>query len=283
LTHHPVFAAFAPQPVTASGLHLYDFLGSATRAAFKRGWAGHAQPAGRKMTPALPPANEHYLDWIALLTAVGRARGTFRMAELGAGWAPWLVRAALACRQRPEVTSLELMAVEADPTHFAWIGAHFRDNGLNPAAHMIRQGAISARPGVLEFPVIAEPDVDYGASLAQAAAAPATIRVPAIGLNQVLEGFTGPLDFLHIDIQGAEYDAIPPAMELMQARVRSVMVGTHQSDAAHDGLAARFRAAGWTEVMAHPRKAALTTPWGAITLGDGFLWYDNPALSGSGR
>lgn len=278
MTDHPIFAAFQPVTVTTSGRHVYDFTGGATRVAFKRAWAGHATGQGRSVTPALPPKNEHYLDWIVLLTAVSRAQGTFRMAECGAGWAPWLVRAALAARQRPAITALELVGIEADTTHYAWMAEHFRDNGLNPDDYHLLHGAVSATPGVLQFPVIADPDVDYGTSLGMAATAARTIDVKGWSLPETLDIFSGPLDFLHIDIQGAEYDVIPPAMDILKRRVKSVMVGTHISDAKHDSLAERFRQAGWTQTMALPRNTANATPWGEVTTNDGFLWFENPGL-----
>lgn len=278
MTHHPIFDAFAPVTSTTSGDHVYDFVGARTRVSYKRAWASHAIGPGRSVTPALPIKNEHYLDWIVLLTAVSRAAGTFRMAECGAGWAPWLVRAALAARQRPEITGLELVGIEADDTHYAWMIEHFRDNGLNPDDHHLLHGAVSAMPGMLRFPALTDPDVDYGAGLAKAAQAERTIEVRGWSLPETLGIFSGPVDFLHIDIQGAEYEAVPPAMAQLKRKVKSVMIGTHQSDAMHEGLAATFRDAGWTEVMALPRSTHNATPWGEVKTDDGFLWFENPGF-----
>lgn len=273
-----VFAAFSPVESTASGLHVYDFLGTCTRVSFKKGWERHATPAGRPITPRLPPKNEHYLDWVALLRAVQRAKDAFRMAEFGAGWAPWLVRGAFAARQRADIARFELLGVEADPTHFAWMRQHFVDNGLDPEAHSILHGAVAARAGILSFPVIANPDEDYGSGLSTAANGAGTLTVTGRTLPDLLAVFSGPVDFMHVDIQGAEYEALPPAMGTLSAKVRSVMVGTHTSDDLHDELVARFRAAGWTEVLNLPRARTSATPWGEIALGDGFLLFDNPRL-----
>ena len=278
MADHSIFAAFQPVTVTTSGRHIYDFVGAATRVAFKRAWANHAIGPGRIVTPALPPKNEHYLDWIVLLTAVSRAKGTFRMAECGAGWAPWLVRAALAARQRPEITGLELVGIEADTAHYVWMGDHFRDNGLNPDDHHLLHGAVSAVPGMLRFPVIDDPDVDYGTGLGMTARAARTIEVKGWSLPDTLYIFSGPLDFLHLDIQGAEYEVIPPAMADLTRQVKSVMVGTHISDERHKGLAETFLAAGWTQTMALPRDTANATPWGEVRTDDGFLWFENPRL-----
>jgi len=275
MAHHPIFEQFSRVTSETSGLHIYDFLGGGTRVAYNRGWATYALAAGKSIASNLPPKNEHYLDWVALLTAVSKAKGTFRMAELGAGWAPWLIRGALAIRQRPEVTACELLAVEADPTHYGWTLEHFNDNGIDPEGHNLLYGAVTDQPGMLEFPAIDEPDVNYGESIKNAGASSKTISVRGYGLPELLERFTGPLDFLHIDIQGAEYEALPPHMDLISQNVRSIMIGTHSKDELHDGLAAQFHAAGWKECLNLPRNRTNETPWGEIATNDGFLWFEN--------
>ncbi len=273
MSHHPIFESFSRTETETSGLHVYDFLGGGTRVAYNRGWATHAHPAGKTVTSNLPTTNEHYLDWIAVLTAVSKAQGTFRMAEFGAGWAPWLARGALAARQKG--VACELLAVEADPTHFAWAREHFKDNGIDPDAHNLIEGAVSDKPETLRFPVIADPDVDYGASLRVAATMADTIEVRGYTINELLDRFTGPIDFLHIDIQGAEYDAVPPVMERLSASVRAIMIGTHINDEMHDGMAARFHDAGWKERLNLGRNRDNDTPWGEIRTNDGFLWFEN--------
>ena len=272
---HPVFEQFSRVTSETSGLHMYDFLGGATRVSNNRGWAKHALGPGKMQTPGMPAKNEHYLDWITLLTTVSKAKGTFRMAELGAGWAPWLVRGALAAKQIPEITACELLAVEADPTHYSWVLEHFRDNGLDPDDHTILFGAATDKPGMLQFPVIDEPDANYGASLNSAASTAQTIDVRGYAIPDLLNRFTGPLDFLHVDIQGAEYEALPPHMDLLTDKVRTIMVGTHTKDELHDGLAAQFSAAGWVERLNLGRNRDNDTPWGEIRTNDGFLWFEN--------
>ena len=273
-----IFEAFRPVTATASGRHVYDFTGSATRVTYKRGWQSFAATAGRTVKSKYPPKNEHYLDWVAMLQSVARASGTFRMAELGAGWAPWTVRAALASRQIPGVTALELLAIEADPTHYEWMIEHFRDNGLDPSRFHLLHGAASPRSEMLRFPVISEPDVDYGASVRGAAGAAATIDVKGHTVAELLSRFSGPLDFLHVDIQGAEYECLPPAMDVLSRQVKSVMIGTHLGSDMHATLANRFREAGWVENVNLVGNRAHATPWGEIKLDDGFLHYDNPCL-----
>lgn len=276
-SHHPIFEAFESVSSEATGFHVYDFLGGATRVAYNKNWAAFATPADKTARPKLPPKNEHYLDWIAVLTAAAKARGVFRMAEFGAGWAPWLVRGALAVRQRNDVTSCELMAVEADPTHYSWILEHFEDNGLNPGEHHILHGAVTDRAEVLRFPVVAEPNADYSASLEDAETTDQTIDVQGHTVTELLDRFSGPVDFLHVDIQGAEYDALAPAIAHLSNSVRAIMVGTHD-DRIHDGLTALFRNNSWHERLNLGRSKTTGTPWGEIKTDDGFLWFENAKI-----
>lgn len=278
MIHHPVFTSFDPVPCVGTGEHVFDFIGSATHARYRKGWEAHALASGRYVTPPLPPPNEHYFDWVATLQAVNAARGSFRMAELGAGWSPWLVRAALACRQRPGIGALELVAVEADETHHDWVLSHFADNHVTPSqAHALR-GALASHTGVIRFPRIANPDENYGASTRSVTATSEWVEVPAFTLDDVLARFSGPVDFLHIDIQGAEYDVLPPALGLLKRQVRAMMVGTHLSDERHDALAAQLAEAGWVPQLNFPRNRTSATSVGEIAFGDGFLYFINPAL-----
>jgi FkbM family methyltransferase len=278
MNHHPIFEQFQRVPSVGTGAHVFDFVGSSTEASFRKGWQQHATRAGAPVQPPYPSANEHYFDWVATLTAVQRCEGTLRMAELGAGWAPWLTRAALAARQRPAIRSLELVAVEADEVHFDWVQRHFETNGVRgPGIHCLR-GAVAARSGTIRFPKIDNPDENYGASTRAVTATSAYVEVPAFTIADVLARFTGPVDLMHVDIQGAEYDAIPPAMALLGTSVKSIMVGTHVSLEMHHQFAERFRAAGWREVFNFERNALCDTQVGPIQFGDGFLLFDNPAL-----
>jgi FkbM family methyltransferase len=278
MTHHPIFEKFDRVKSVGTGNHVFDFIGSTTNVDFRRGWRQHATRAGVEVMPALPPANEHYFDWVATLWAVDRCRGTLRMAELGAGWAPWLARAALAARQRPAIEGIELIAVEADETHFAWVNEHLTANGVQgPGIHALR-GAVAAQPGVVRFPRVDNPDENYGASIRAVGAQTDYVEVTAFSIDQILDRFSGPADLVHVDIQGAEYDVLPQSMPRLKQSVRSIMVGTHQSLEMHRGLAEQFKSEGWTEVLNFDRNALCETEFGSIQFGDGFLLFTNPSI-----
>lgn len=278
MNHHPIFSKFDRKKSVGTGRHIFDFVGSATDVSFRKGWSQYALKPGAETVPGFPTVNEHYFDWVATLTAVDRCGDTFRMAELGAGWAPWLVRAALAARQRPGVANVELVAVEADEVHFEWVKQHFATNGVVGAGMHHLRGAVAAQPGVIRFPKVENPDENYGASTRAVSATTDYVEVPALTLSQVLSHFTGPVDLVHVDIQGAEYDTVPPNLPLLAQRVKSIMVGTHLSLEMHRQLADQLNRAGWREVLNYERNALCATPFGEIQFGDGFLLFDNPAF-----
>jgi FkbM family methyltransferase len=278
MKHHPVFESFQPVKSVGTGRHVFDFIGSATDVTYRKGWAQHAIKSGSVRTPTYPPLNEHYFDWIATLQSVNDASRTFRMAELGAGWAPWLVRAALAARQRPKIERIELVAVEADETHYGWVQSHFAGNGLRPGDFHLLRGAVGATTGTVRFPKIANPDENYGASTRSVTSNVDYVEVPSYTIGDVLSRLSGVVDFMHVDIQGAEYDALPPAMEELERRVKAVMIGTHISGERHEGLARGFIERGWIEVMNFGRNTACHTEFGDVTFDDGFLFFRNPAL-----
>jgi FkbM family methyltransferase len=275
MKHHPIFETFQRAKSIGTGKHIFDFLGVATDVTYKKGWEKYAVRIGAEYTSNYPVVNEHYFDWIALLQCVRAASGTFRMAELGAGWAPWLVRAAFAARQVPAIKQIELVGVEADPTHFSWMKAHFLDNKLNPEQYHLLHGAVAENSIPLRFPKIDNPDEDYGASLNTVTKNKEYVEVQGYPLTDVLDRFTGPVNFLHMDIQGAEYDVIPKAMDLLKAKVKAIMVGTHISLEKHNELHQMFLDYDWQPVMVFPRNREVDTDFGKVTFGDGFAFYRN--------
>lgn len=276
MNHHPIFPNFNRTKIIGTGRHTFDFLGIATDASFKKGWEKHAIKSGQEYTADYPPLNEHYFDWIALLSCVSKASGTFRMAELGAGWAPWLVRSVFAARQVSAINKVELLAVEADPTHYQWVKEHFLENQLRPNDYHLIHGAVSGTSTILKFPKIENPDEDYGASLRNVSGNSEFIEVQGYPLESLLNKFSGPLDFLHIDIQGAEYDVIPQSMELLKTNVKAIMIGTHISSEKHEYLRELFLKNNWQPIMIYPRNAEVTTEYGVVNFGDGFLFLRNP-------
>ena len=276
---NPVFDNFKRIEVQCSGCHVYDFLGTSTNVKYKKGMT--APEAGTVYKPNYPFVNEHYPDWIAVLEAVLTCRDAFTMYELGAGWAPWLVRAALAMKQKYPEKKYHLVGVEGDRTHYKWMIEHFMENGLEPNEHKLINALASSNDGKALFPELDSPDEDYGAAYINSSDAYTDkhgklYEQNAISINTLLKESKGLIDLMHIDIQGAEYEAIPPAIDYMKEQVRLVMVGTHRSNLMHDEMEIFFTGHGWIPRYIFARNTECLTPWGKINFNDGFQLWENP-------
>ncbi len=245
----PVFGRFQPwRGFVAAGFHP-NFLGQMTDVSFVAGWADEERMKDRQATLGYPGISEETFEWQLLLSAVLEARGQFVMVEVGAGFGRWLVSSVCALRcARPEIP-FRLVAIEAEPQHFAWIGKHFRDNGIDPAAHRLIQAAVSGHDGHELF-MIGHSEQWYGQNIVAGSAerrsgfpdARAT-RVDCLSVPTVLADL-GRVDLMDFDIQGAERTAIPVGIEAMTRQVKRVFVETHGSDI-HQIVELCFRSHGW--------------------------------------
>ena len=82
---------------------------------------------------------------------------------------------------------------------------------------------------------------------------PDTVPVQCISLASLLAPFAY-VDFIHCDIQGAEDEVLPPALDLLGAKVGRVIVGTH-STPIHERLKDAFGSHGWILEFEHPHTA----------------------------
>ncbi len=218
--------SFAHAPRQGEEGFAIDFLGVRTRVAFlgdgARGFSG--------AVTGVPVPNDFRAgaaEWLGLIRAVAAARGRFVAMELGAGWGPWLVAGAAAAAGRG-IRDIRLCAVEADPGHGAFLHQHFRDNGLDPAAHRLLAAAVGPAAGEAWWPVAADPANDYGGRVIEANAGTRSglHRVEMVGFSDLL-GAEPRWDFVHLDIQGMEAAICNAAADVLAARVARLVIGTH--------------------------------------------------------
>lgn len=225
-----------------------DFLGVRTRCDYLPDAYGVLSGAVEG-PPGTEKAGLHEIaEWIGSLRSVleARARGVLVVVELGAGWGPWLVGTTKAA-ERIGIHEVRLVGVEGERGHFAFMQQHFRDNGLDPEAHLLIHGVIGVRDGVARFPRSPDPRNDYG-SVADYAAANPSARgefedVRCVALTTLL-GQLPPVDLIHCDVQGAEHEVLTAAQAALDARVRRLVVGTHSRRIEAD-LLSFFSALGW--------------------------------------
>ncbi len=123
-----------------------------------------------------PRFSENYFEWIDLLEAVAAAKGKFVMFELGAGWGNWIVNAALAVKRYHGALPYTLVGVEAEPTHFKWMGQHLRSNGIDPSHHELLMAAVSDKDGTTYFPAGGNPAISYSQAITDKAYTPSTAQ-----------------------------------------------------------------------------------------------------------
>ncbi len=243
----PEFLYFDPYDGPGQPGFYHDFLGVCTRLSYVNTvpaqFSGHVFGYPDPQTFSLHSEAE----WIGVLRSVLEAKGRLVAFELGAGWGPWLVTAAVAARRRG-IRDIQLVGVEGSAEHVAFMHQHLVDNDLSPEAHKIIHGVVGQKDGIAHFPLLSDASVEWGAEAkfereknswqrfyelashylpwTKQKRKPKTVPVPCISLATLLADFDR-VDIIHCDVQGAEADVISAAMPKMATTVRRIVVGTH--------------------------------------------------------
>jgi len=184
------------------------------------------------------------IEYVALTDALQRSLGgaSFCAVEIGAGWAPWITAAGVIARQK-NTRKISLVGVEASSRRFPLMCRHLETNGLRPpgtsgedAQHenvftRLFNGAVWTHDGVIWFP---ESDVaDMGSAATTSndgtdyrGAKSDNKSIPCRKLETLLQGL-GIVDFMHIDIQGAELELLQDQINWVSCNVRALMIATH--------------------------------------------------------
>ena len=89
-----------------------------------------------------PVIDEEYFEMADGLMAVAAAPigGKFVVAELGARYAPWALRAMVAARRLGRSREFHGIVIDNKNVHVRWTQEHFRLNGFSPSQYKIYQG-----------------------------------------------------------------------------------------------------------------------------------------------
>jgi FkbM family methyltransferase len=275
---HPIFRRFSPAEVQDDGRFLADFLGVRARRAFHANYRDD-NGAGY-LRPDLQSVTSEYFEWISVLCAVAAATTDFTMIEAGSGWGRWLLRGAMACRQVGR--GFRLVGVEAEPEHFEWMKAAFRDNGLEPDEHLLVNAAVAGRGGEGWF-VTGDPRGWYGQSLVPEGDAPwyaqqpqmNVSRVRQVGLVELLQRFEK-VHLVDMDVQGAEAEIVEAAADSLDRVVEMAHVSTHSHEV-EERLRAGFTRMGWLPIFDFPCLGARHTPYGEVGFVDGVQTWIHPS------
>ena len=242
-------------------------------------------------------------EYVALAQAISTSVGTFRIVEVGAGWAPWSVAGIVIARRRGLAATG--IAVEADVERSGWALQHARDNDV--AAELV-QGTPEQIADALREPwgdtelrvvraagwhtrtILQFPDLDTGDMGGAVWTLPGTDvdyrgahlvhhDVPSVTIADLLDA---PMltDLLHVDVQGVESQLLTAAADDIQARVRLMAVGT--TDRGNEGrMQEFFLPRGWGLAIDEPCTTCFTMTHPTLagfTVQDGLQLWENPFL-----
>jgi hypothetical protein len=232
--------------------------------------------------PVPIPANWHadIAEWAAALRAVELAGDTFAMVELGCGWGCWMTNTGAAARRARK--RLRLTGVEGDAGHVAFARAALATNGFGDAEARVVHGIAAATAGRALWPRQDVPGAAWdlapvltpsAAQLAEAEASGTHQVLDVVGLEELLDG---PVDLLHVDIQGGEADLVESCAAMLAAGVRYLVIGTHGRDL-EGRLITRLADDGWRLEMERPAILTLDGVVPAVAI-DGVQGWRNTAL-----
>ena len=184
------------------------------------------------------------IEYVALADALNRSNleNSFCAVEIGAGWGPWMTAAGVIARQRG-CKDIKLVGVEASLRRFPLLCRHLETNELRPYASSgedmqngtvftrLFNGAVWTHDGVIWFPESDVTDMGAAASASNEAtdyrgAKFENRSVPCRRLDTLLQDLGG-VDFMHIDIQGAEFDLLQDQIDWLSNHVKTLMLATH--------------------------------------------------------
>jgi FkbM family methyltransferase len=236
---------------------IVDFTGTRTKTTFVY---AEARYLDNTLIPIPVPADFHAeaVEWIGALKSVASASGTFTVLELGAGYGAWCVATCVAARQKG-IGDIRLYAVEGDPGHFEDLKEHCQNNGIQESISTLIQGAVGVATGVAHWPKADDPANTWGGRPIMRGERDTTgvktseyIEVQLLSLADIVQRELS-WDLIHMDVQGHEFDLCSSCIDLLDERVRWIVIGTHSRKIEGDIMELMF-SHGWHLANEKPAK-----------------------------
>ena len=262
----------APEPE-----FVMNFLGVRTRVSHASAFANLDGRCFNDIPTRLHDYHAEAVEFVGVLRAVEAGGGPFVGVELGAGWGSWAVTSGHVARRLGR-TPIKLYAVEGNDRKIANIRTHMADNGFDPDAHVQVSAVIGARDGFALFP-ITEATEGWGSSAIfteEDADRDGYERVRSISLDTLLKDETL-VDLVHFDVQGAEAEAVAAAIDMLTAKVRYLVIGTH-GRAIEGRLIDTLQPRGWILENEQPARSRHLRDGVEILQADGTQVWRNPAI-----
>ena len=165
--------------------------------------------SGNTLTsPQLPFVDDEYNEQVAVYQSVLRSKGEFVVVEAGARWGTWGCRSVAFLKEKKPEMPYRLLTIEMSETNCDGIRRVKKRNNIT--GDLLCEGATSHN-----------------------------FRAWAAQVDHI--------DLLELDIQGAEGELVPEAMDVLNDKVYRVIVGTH-SETIHSKLHLLFEEAGWLKI-----------------------------------
>lgn len=184
------------------------------------------------------------IEYVALTDALHRSLGgdSFCAVEIGAGWAPWITAAGVIARSQGS-KKISLVGVEASSRRFPLMCRHLETNDLRPPGTSVEDaqhrnvfsrlfnGAVWTHDGEIWFPESDVADMGAAATTSNDATDYRGTKadnksIPCRKLETLLQDLDI-VDFMHIDIQGAELELLQDQIDWVTSNVRTMMIATH--------------------------------------------------------
>lgn len=180
------------------------------------------------------------LEYVAVCDSVHRATSKYSIVEIGAGWGPWISLGGVLARNKG-INDIYLIGVEAHPDRFELMKNQLLVNQLRPYTDLnvtdfngthckLLQGAASSESKTLWFPKVSVLDMGVAASHENRSDDYRGLNVqnfpvPGLTLDEIIGDLE--IDLLHIDIQGMEFELLESGIDLVNDRIKAMMIATH--------------------------------------------------------
>jgi FkbM family methyltransferase len=241
--------------------------------------------------PLLSTPEEDLFEWIDVVESVKNAKNKFVMFELGAGYGRWCVNALHALNFYNNI-NYEFIAVEAEPTHFAFLKEYFSAYGINETCSYLINSALSSTEGFAFFNV-GDPNGWYGQFLDSTKVNvfhrildkfilhknPVAKRkkvVNTISLNSILCKYSL-IDLIDMDIQSSELEVCMNSISQIEKTTKRLHIATH-SIHIHNKLVDLLSDRSWKINFCYPPFSKSKTILGEFYLNDGVISACNPNI-----
>jgi FkbM family methyltransferase len=304
--HHVIFDNYERTLPRTDERYDYNFMGTCIAHEFERDLiesnpgfdkttAKGLKASGRSVIydddPTFPyKDSEDYFEWIDLLTAIDRSDAQFTMIEIGAGYGRWIANAAAALkRHKTKRVRQRLIGIESDQARFDMMVQNCENNEIPQSDLQLIRAACTPDGndplmhvsetyggGVWHDPKFAAHFEGKQADRLQFTDGLGrkflVQKVPAIRLDSLL---TETIDFIDMDIQGAEMDVIFSCIDALDKFVKMVHIGSH-SLAIDSRLSHIFHLYGWRPRRIFSCGSVNQTPYGRFQFIDGIQSWENP-------